>query len=209
MICAPCPAWSTRPRSTPCRCPTAAGAKASPTSPTSVPEDKRKQEGAAIYMVDEHGIKALGVQVVAGRDFNAGDVSVRTKDGKGQLDSVIITQALADAIHPDGAVGKTMYSSLVRQRTARSPSIGVIERLQAPWVGWDKVEHVDPGAADAGRRVRPGRLALPDAHRARPARRGDEGGRDASSARSTPAASCAACNRSRRCAARAIARTAR
>ena len=105
----------------------------------SVPEDKRKREGSAIYMVDEHGANTLGVRIVAGRNFNAGDVSGRTKDDKGSLHSVIITQALADKLFPGGAVGKTLYSSLPG-KDGPVTVVGVIERLQAPWVGWDKVE---------------------------------------------------------------------
>jgi putative ABC transport system permease protein len=107
--------------------------------PDSVPEDKRVREGSAIYMVDEHGANTLGVKVVAGRNFNAGDVSARTKDDKGSLHSVIITQALADKLFPGGAVGKTVYSSL-SGKNGPVTVVGVIERLQAPWVGWDKVE---------------------------------------------------------------------
>ncbi|HJW47446.1 MAG TPA: FtsX-like permease family protein [Lysobacter sp.] len=105
----------------------------------SVPPDKRKREGSAIYMVDEHGANTLGVKVVAGRNFNAGDVSARTKDDKGSLHSVLITQALADKLFPGGAVGKTLYSSLPG-KDGPVTVVGVIDRLQAPWVGWDKVE---------------------------------------------------------------------
>lgn len=107
--------------------------------PDSVPDDKRLREGSAIYMVDEHGANTLGVKIVAGRNFNAGDVSGRTKDDKGSLHSVIITQALADKLFPGGAVGKTLYSSLPG-KNGPVTVVGVIERLQAPWVGWDKVE---------------------------------------------------------------------
>ncbi len=109
--------------------------------PDSVPQEKRIRESSSIYMVDEHGLNTLGVKLIAGRDFNAGDVSARTKDDKGTLHSVIITQALADKVFPGGnAVGKTLYSSLPG-KNAPVTVIGVIERLQAPWVGWDKVEH--------------------------------------------------------------------
>ena len=90
-------------------------------------------------MVDEHGVNTLGVKLVAGRNFNAGDVSARTKDDKGSLHSVIITQALADKLFPGGAVGKTLYSSLPG-KDGPVTVVGVVERLQAPWVGWDKVE---------------------------------------------------------------------
>jgi len=108
--------------------------------PDSVPQDKRIRESSAIYMVDEHGLNTLGVKLIAGRDFNAGDISPRTKDDKGTLHSVIITQALAEKMFTGGtAVGKTIYSSL-GGKNGPVTVVGVVERLQAPWVGWDKVE---------------------------------------------------------------------
>ncbi|HEY5851131.1 MAG TPA: FtsX-like permease family protein [Lysobacter sp.] len=105
-----------------------------------VPQDKRIRESSAVYMVDEHGLDTLGVKLVAGRNFTANDISARTKDDKGTLHSVIITQALADKLFPGGAVGKTLYSSLPG-KNGPVTVIGVVERLQAPWVGWDKVEN--------------------------------------------------------------------
>lgn len=108
--------------------------------PDSIPEDKRRNESTAIYMTDEHGTRSLGIRVVEGRDFNASDVTVRTQDDSGKPASVLITRALADAMFPNGAVGKQIYVGLTEDN-APSTVVGVIERLQAPWVGWDNVEH--------------------------------------------------------------------
>ena len=111
------------------------------TLPESVPEEQRKNTPTAIYILDEHGVNTLGAHLVAGRNFTADDVSYRSRDDKGTPNSVIVTQALADQLYPDGnAVGKPIYSGLGGKGSS-STIVGVLERLQAPWVGWDKVEH--------------------------------------------------------------------
>jgi putative ABC transport system permease protein len=111
------------------------------TQPESVPEEQRKNTPTSLYIVDEHGVNTLGVRIVAGRNFTADDVSYRSRDDKGTPNSVIVTQALADQLYPDGnAVGKVIYSGLGGKGSS-STIVGVLERLQAPWVGWDKVEH--------------------------------------------------------------------
>ncbi|BDU18196.1 ABC transporter permease [Lysobacter auxotrophicus] len=111
------------------------------TLPESVPEDQRKNTPTAIYILDDHGVNTLGAHLVAGRNFTADDVSYRSRDDKGTPNSVIVTQALADQLYPDGnALGKPVYSGLGGKGSS-STIVGVLERLQAPWVGWDKVEH--------------------------------------------------------------------
>lgn len=108
-------------------------------APESVPEQKRHDTSTAVYLVDEHGMRALGMRLAAGRDFTATDVSVRTKDESGHPASAIITQALADKLYPNGALGKPIYSGIGGEDTMITV-VGVAERLQAPWVGWDTVE---------------------------------------------------------------------
>ncbi|GAA5082535.1 ABC transporter permease [Lysobacter panacisoli] len=107
----------------------------------SVPEEQRKTEGTSIYLVDEHGVNTLGVHLIAGRNFTADDVSYRTKEDKGGVSSVIVTRTLAQTLFgEENAVGKVIYSS-IPGRNGPLTVVGVVERLQAPWVGWDKVEH--------------------------------------------------------------------
>jgi putative ABC transport system permease protein len=92
----------------------------------------------ALYFGDEHAIAGFGLKLVAGRNFNAGDVA----DKVGYTDlkiptGVIVTRVLADKLFPGGnAVGQSIYGLIPHGQT---PIIGVIERLQVPWVsaaGW-------------------------------------------------------------------------
>lgn len=111
------------------------------TQPESVPDEQRKSVSTALYMVDEHGVNTLGAKIVAGRNFTASDVSYRSRDDKGTPNAIIVTQALADQLYPDGdALGKPIYTGLGGKGSSQT-IVGVMERLQAPWVGWDKVEH--------------------------------------------------------------------
>lgn len=95
--------------------------------------------GSAIYMVDDHGINTLGLELIAGANFKQGDVELR-KDGQSTWpDKTIITQAFAENLYPNdwqSAVGKTVYIS----QTQPMKIIGIVKALQAPWNGWNGVE---------------------------------------------------------------------
>ncbi len=100
------------------------------------------QDGAstAIYMVDEHGIDTLGVELIAGRNFELGEIRERTAGMTGWPNAVIITESLGKQLWPDDEaseiVGRTVYVNTFDPMTV----VGVLERLQAPWTGWSTVE---------------------------------------------------------------------
>jgi putative ABC transport system permease protein len=102
---------------------------------TAKPEDN---EGTTIYMVDDHGIDTMGLNLVEGRNFTAAEIEDRAEDANGWPSVVIITKALAKKLFPDEptAVGKTVFMG-----EDDITVVGVVERLQAPWVNWDDVEH--------------------------------------------------------------------
>lgn len=98
--------------------------------------------GTAVYMVDEHGVNALDVNIVAGENFSATDITWRETGQSSWPDKIIITQAMAQKLFPDqgwqSAVGKTVYINDIEPMVIS----GIIDQLQAPWVGWDNVENV-------------------------------------------------------------------
>ncbi len=97
------------------------------------PDAKKSITQTTIYFTDEHALATLGVKLVEGKNFDAGDV--RSLDPKTSiaLPKVIITKALAKKIYPDGsALGKTLY---ITQEGKPSTVIGIVEKLQVPWVG--------------------------------------------------------------------------
>ncbi|GAA6183726.1 MULTISPECIES: FtsX-like permease family protein [Alteromonadaceae] len=105
------------------------------------PGEEKESEGAAIYMVDEHAINALDLEVIAGENFLPNDVRWRQRSVTDWPDNVLITKVLAESLFADipyqNVVGKTIY---IRQT---EPMIvkGIVDKIQAPWVGWDDLEH--------------------------------------------------------------------
>ena len=91
----------------------------------------------AYYFADEQVLPTLGVRLVAGRAINAGDVQHQGFRDNPPRPVVIITQALAGKLFPQGsAVGKVIYSD---GSSTPSTIIGVVARLQIPDTGsWSR-----------------------------------------------------------------------
>jgi len=105
------------------------------------PDQKKSTGQTAIYFVDEHALATLGAKLIAGRDFNAGDVI--DQDPKKSIAGpvAIVTKALADKLFPDGsALGKNIYLTEEKKPTT---IVGIVEKTQVPWVSsfaqtWDQ-----------------------------------------------------------------------
>lgn len=102
----------------------------------------KDDQGAAVYMVDEHGVNALDLEVIAGQNFTQSDVRYRDGNASDWPASVLITQAMAEALYPDHdwqhAVGKTIFINQNQPMIIK----GIVDQIQAPWVGWDNLEQV-------------------------------------------------------------------
>lgn len=81
------------------------------------------------YYFGKDVAETLGYRVIAGRDFLLGEY--RNHGFRDQFTPavVMITQAIADKLYPEGAVGKTIYMS---GGSEPSTIVGVVERLQVP-----------------------------------------------------------------------------
>lgn len=86
----------------------------------------------ALYFADQHGLATLGLELIAGRNFDPAEVTERN-DLEGQSPAaLIISQALATKLFPNGdALGKSIYLSTYKNK---APIIGIVERLQQPWI---------------------------------------------------------------------------
>ncbi len=88
---------------------------------------------AAQYMVGEGALETLGLDLVAGRDFEAdeymsSDVLSNVEDVQGLTSSVILSKAAADRLFPEGgAVGKTVYMANIPLTI-----VGVVDTLLRP-----------------------------------------------------------------------------
>jgi putative ABC transport system permease protein len=105
------------------------------------PGDAHWVTSGALYFTDEHGLSTLGLKLIAGRNFEAGEIQDRN-DMEGKAPSaLIVSQALAIKVFPNGdALGKSIYLTDYKQKV---PIIGIVERLQEPWIsaGNKKVEN--------------------------------------------------------------------
>jgi putative ABC transport system permease protein len=102
------------------------------------PDQREAMALSALYFTDEHGLQTLGLKLIAGRNFNSGEIA----DKVGYIDvtppsAVIVTRALADKLFPGGnALGQSVFVEGEKHRTT---IIGIVDRLQVPWVqagGW-------------------------------------------------------------------------
>jgi putative ABC transport system permease protein len=102
------------------------------------PDQKDESALTALYFADEHGLQALGLKLVAGRNFNSDEVL----DKAGYTDltppaAVIITQTLAAKLFPGkNALGQSIYVDYQKKHV---PIVGIVDRLQVPWTqagGW-------------------------------------------------------------------------
>lgn len=103
------------------------------------PGDDVDDTGTAVYMVDEHGVETLDLNIIAGRNFTPNEIRWRGASQPNWPDTVIITKALAEALfeNHEASLGQTVYIGEDEPMTV----IGVIDQLQAPWVGWNNLEY--------------------------------------------------------------------
>lgn len=93
------------------------------------PADKLADFDTAYYEMTDHGLAALGLVLIEGRNFNANDVNFFTQDNPPKHTVALITKDIADKMFPgDSAVGKAVFMG-----NFSVTIIGVIERLMGPW----------------------------------------------------------------------------
>jgi putative ABC transport system permease protein len=103
---------------------------------TMTPAQTRPTTDSAVYTGDEHFLDALGLKLVAGRNFRLDEV-VMVGDQQTIIPPVaVVTRALADRLFPDGsALGKSFYA----MGTTPSTIIGIVDRLHRQGTDqWDK-----------------------------------------------------------------------
>jgi len=97
-------------------------------------DQKESSAQTAFYFADEHGLNSLGLRLVAGRNFNSDEVLDR--NGNNDLtpaSAAIITRALAEKLFPGkSALGQSLFT---KPENNTIPIVGVVDRLQVPWVG--------------------------------------------------------------------------
>ncbi|MGV8941014.1 MAG: ABC transporter permease [Lysobacter sp.] len=103
------------------------------TSINLVPDQEHPTMDAAMYLGDEQLLEALGLQLVAGRDFNSDEYvdweTVNAAESRTIIPAVILTRDVAEKLFPgESAIGKSIYAN------GEEPSkvVGVVEALIRP-----------------------------------------------------------------------------
>ena len=97
-----------------------------------VPSQKTGRAETSYYFGDEHALHTLGLKLIAGRNFSASEIVDRDSNAFPPASGFIITRTLADKLFPAGdALGKSIN---VENDTLQTPIIGIVDRLQGPFV---------------------------------------------------------------------------
>jgi putative ABC transport system permease protein len=84
------------------------------------------------FMVDEHGLDTFGLELVAGRNFRPDEITVRSLEDRSTPEILIVSQALADELFPDGdALGKTIWDEPNGEQPMQI--IGIYGHMQNAW----------------------------------------------------------------------------
>lgn len=106
------------------------------------PGEDKDSVGTGIYFTDETGVDTFGVNLVAGRNFEATEVAwFDPESDRAWPEIAIVSAELATSLFPDtplqDIVGKTIYISNYEAVNI----VGIVERLQASWPGWQYIEN--------------------------------------------------------------------
>ena len=103
------------------------------------PRQETSTASTTLYLVDDHALETFDAKLVAGRNFKPEEVRDLTFGDRVLPPVVIVTRALADRLFPDGdALGKQVYMD---QDPPTSTIIGIVERMQQPWVESEDIEY--------------------------------------------------------------------
>lgn len=111
----------------------------SSTSYKNEPKESSPDVPGNYYEVDEQGLDALGVKLVAGRAFTPEIIRYSTVRSSEMVPEMIVTRAMAKALFDtEDVVGRKVYDSLQQSATI----VGVVDHMLGAWVNWDKLAQV-------------------------------------------------------------------
>ena len=91
------------------------------------------------FMVDEQGMETFGLELVAGRNIQPEDMVYLSLEEAADPKVMLVSQALADALFPDGdALGKTVYDEVGGEKPMQI--IGIYDHMQNAWPGSDSLD---------------------------------------------------------------------
>ena len=103
------------------------------------PRQKTSTADTTIYLVDDHAISTFGTHLVAGRNFKPEEIETLDFGDRLLPKVAIISKELANKMFPDqDPIGKQIFFD---QDPPTTTVIGVVDRLQQPWMSSESVEY--------------------------------------------------------------------
>jgi putative ABC transport system permease protein len=98
-----------------------------------VPElDENKEIIANVNFVDEHGLDALGITLLAGRNFRADEVTYLEPGERAFPEVLIVSETMGRALFPEGEIlGRTVYYG---EDSVPLSVIGVVNDVATGWI---------------------------------------------------------------------------
>jgi putative ABC transport system permease protein len=115
------------------------------------PDTEGDGQPCPFFVVGSNALEALGVELVAGRDFVESDM----RPGLDDPEKLIVTRALADRLYPDGdALGKPLHD--VDADALFGTIVGIVDRMDNAWPGSSigELTMLRPGPDQDPRRIR-------------------------------------------------------
>jgi putative ABC transport system permease protein len=118
------------------------GISGSATTVWTQPNTRGNKAQINYFSVDEHGMRTLGVHLIAGRSFRADEIlpPLTPKNTADFVPQLIVTKAVAEQLFPhENALGRTVYDAVGHPATL----IGIIDNMIGTgWWGYESVDHV-------------------------------------------------------------------
>ena len=101
---------------------------------TTVPDEHPKSSvNMGVYHMDDHGLNALGVKLVEGRNFNHDEIGYIDGDKYTTPKLAIVSRAFAEKLYPgQDALGKNFYEG-----TSGVTIIGIVDTMEGTWPHWE------------------------------------------------------------------------
>ncbi|WP_036109557.1 MULTISPECIES: ABC transporter permease [Luteibacter] len=94
------------------------------------PDQRKPNAQASFYFVDESVVPTLGIRLIAGRTFNAGEIDHKALGDTNTPSAIIVSNELAGRLFPGAnALGQRVY---LDGGAAPATIVGIMERLQTP-----------------------------------------------------------------------------
>lgn len=104
------------------------GGSSTQVKPLGAPDEAKIR--TPVYQADEHALNTLGLELVAGRDFTVDDVPLERGP---RILNVIVTQAVADRLYPDGnALGQSIDTG---SEEWPDVIVGIVREMHTPYGG--------------------------------------------------------------------------